>query len=36
MSSSDTSQDQIQGFGLAHPNIYPINELLERMDRVVL
>lgn len=27
--SSATTQDQIQGFGLAHPNIYPINNLLE-------
>jgi hypothetical protein len=29
MSSSDTSQAQIQVFELAHPNIYPISELLE-------
>ena len=28
LTSSDTSQAQIQGFELAHPNIYPINELL--------
>jgi hypothetical protein len=27
---------QIQGFRLAHPNIYPVNELLECMNRVVL
>lgn len=27
--SSATTQDHIQGFGLAHPNIYPINNLLE-------
>jgi hypothetical protein len=26
---SDASQAQIQGFELAHPNIYPIDELLE-------
>lgn len=31
MASSDTSQAQIQGFKLAHPNIYPIEELLEFM-----
>ena len=29
MTSSDTSQAQIQGFELAHPNIYPIYELVE-------
>jgi hypothetical protein len=28
---SDTSQAQIKGFELVHPNIYPINELLECM-----
>ena len=27
--SSATTQDHIQGFGLAHPNTYPINNLLE-------
>jgi len=26
---SDTTQAQTQGFELAHPNIYPIDELLE-------
>ena len=29
MTSSATTQAQIQGFELAHPNIYPIYELLE-------
>ena len=36
LTSSDTSQAQIQGFELAHPNIYPINELLECMKVLVL
>ena len=31
MTSSATTQAQIQGFELAHPNIYPICELLEHM-----
>jgi hypothetical protein len=31
LSNSDTSQAQIQDFGLAQPNIYPIDELLEYM-----
>lgn len=29
LTRSDTSQAQIQGFELAHSNIYPISELLE-------
>ena len=29
LTSSDTSQAQTQGFELAHPNFYPIDELLE-------
>ena len=29
LTSSDTSQAQIQDFELAHSNIYPIDELLE-------
>ena len=33
LTSSDTSQGQIQGFELAHPNIYPINELLEYINK---
>ena len=36
LTSSDTSQAQIQGFELAHPNIYPIKELLKCMKRLVL
>ena len=32
----DTSQTQIHGFELSHPNIYPINKLLECMKRLVL
>jgi hypothetical protein len=28
LNSSDTSQAQTQGFELAHPNIYPIDEML--------
>ena len=36
LTSSDTSQAQIQGFELAHPNIYPIDELLEHMNGLVL
>lgn len=31
MTSSDTTQAKIQGFELAYPNIYPINELLESL-----
>jgi hypothetical protein len=31
LTSSSTSQAQIQGFELAHPNIYPIDELLKYM-----
>jgi hypothetical protein len=29
MTISDTSQAQIQGFELAHPNIYPTKDLLK-------
>ena len=36
LTSSDTSQAQIQGFELAHPNIYPTSELLECMKGLVL
>ena len=36
LSSSDTSQAQIQVFELAHPNIYPIYELLELMKGPIL
>jgi hypothetical protein len=36
LSSSDTSQAQIQGLKLANPNIYPIDELLEYMKRPAL
>ena len=36
LTSSDTSQAQIQGFELAHPNIYPIDELLKYMKGPVL
>jgi hypothetical protein len=31
VTSSNTSQAQIQGFELAHSNIYPIYEFLEHM-----
>jgi hypothetical protein len=31
LTSSATAQAQTQGFELAHPNIYPINELMECM-----
>lgn len=34
--SSNSPQAQIQGFELAQPNIYPINELLEFMKGPVL
>jgi hypothetical protein len=34
--SSDTSQDQIQGFELAQLNFCPIDDLLERMQVRVL
>ena len=36
LASSDTSQVQIQGRSLFHPNIYLINELLECMKERVL
>lgn len=36
LTSSDTSQAQIQGFKLANPNIYSIYELLEYMEGPVL
>lgn len=36
LTSSDASQAQMQGFQLAHPNIYPINERLECMKGLVL
>jgi hypothetical protein len=36
LSSSDISQDNIQGFELTHPNIYPINEQLECMKGLAL
>ena len=36
LTSSDTSQAQIQGFELAHPNIYPMDELPECIKRLVL
>ena len=36
LTSSDTSQPQIQAFELAHPNIYPIYELLEFIKELVL
>ena len=32
LTSSDTSQDQNKGFELAHPNIYPLDKLLECMN----
>ena len=31
LTSLVTSQAQIQGFELTHPNIYPINEMLEHV-----
>jgi hypothetical protein len=31
-----STQAQIQGFALDHPNIYPIYELLECMRRLIL
>ena len=34
--NSATFQAQIQGFELAHPNIYPIYELLECVKGLVL
>ena len=36
LTNSATIQAQIQGFELAHPNIYPIYELLECMKGLVL
>lgn len=36
MTSSFTSQAQIQGFELAYSNIYPIHEPLEHMKGLVL
>ena len=36
LTSSDTSQAQIQSFELAHPNVYPVNELLEYMKGHIL
>ena len=36
LTSSDTSQAQIQAFELIHPNIQPIDELLECMKGLVL
>ena len=36
LTNSATTQAQIQGFELAHPNIYPIYELLECMKGPVL
>ena len=35
LTSSDTSRAQIQGFELAHPKIYPSDELLECMRKPV-
>jgi hypothetical protein len=32
LTSSDISQAQNQGFGLAHPNIYPIDDQRECMN----
>jgi hypothetical protein len=34
--NSVASQAQIQGFELAHPNIYPVYDLLECMKGLVL
>ena len=36
MTSSATTQAQIQGFELAHPNIYLIYELLEHVKGLTL
>ena len=36
MTNSTTSQAQIQGFVLTHPNIYPSYDLLEHMREPVL
>jgi hypothetical protein len=36
LTNSHSSQAQIQGSGMAQPNIYPINELLEYMKGPVL
>jgi hypothetical protein len=36
LTSSNTSQAQMQVFQLAHPNIYPINGLLGCMEEPVL
>lgn len=36
LTNSATTEDQIQGFELAHPNIYPIYELLKCMKEQVL
>lgn len=36
LTRSETSQAQIQGFELAHSNIYPINELPECTKELVL
>lgn len=36
MNSSATTQAQIQGSELAHPNIYPVYALLERVKGPVL
>lgn len=36
MTNSTTTQTQIQGFELAHSNIYPIPELLESVNDPVL
>lgn len=36
LTSADTYQAQNQGFGLVHPNIHTINELLECIKGLVL
>lgn len=36
LTNSATIQAQIQGFGLTHPNIYHIYDLLEHMKELVL
>ena len=36
MTKSDTTQVQIQGFEMAHPNIYPIYELIQCLKGPVL
>ena len=36
MTSTATTQAQIQGFELAHPNIYPIHGVLEGVKGLVL